>query len=246
MVQDSCWKRRDAQAYSVRRTQYEGLSTARHCRALCLVALLALLAAGCEDGGHFTVFGYTTRPNYDTSIRTVRVPIFKNLSMRDSTREGVEFQLTQAVVREIGLKTPYRVVGANCDADTELEGTIVNFIKTVINRNQLNEVREAQTTLTVEVVWRDLRTGEILSQPKAKPDPIPVLSDQPPNVNRQPGGPVTVTSDASFIPELGESITTSRQRNVDRLAVQIVSMMEAPWEAPPRCNTPVAAPPPPP
>lgn len=190
---------------------------------LCLVLLLA----GCEEGGHFTVLGYTTRPNYDTSIRTVRLPIFKNLTMRDSTREGIEFQLTQAVAREIGLKTPYRVVGGDCDADTELEGTIVSFIKVPINYNQLNEVREAQTTMTVEVTWRNLRTGEVLSQPKAKPDPIPVLSDQPPAT--QPKGSVTISSDASFIPELGQSMTTARQTNIDKLAVQIVSMMEKPW-----------------
>jgi hypothetical protein len=207
-----------------------------------LLVGLALFAAGCEDGGHFTVLGYTTRPNYDTSIRTIRVPIFKNLTMRDSTREGIEFQLTQAVVREIGLKTPYRVVGGNCDADTELDGTIVSFVKNVINRNQLNEVREAVTTLTLEVTWRDLRTGEILSQPKAKPDPIPALSDQPPNANAQVDRPVTITADASFIPELGESITTARKKAIDRLAVQIVSMMEIPWEVPPRCPTQPPAP----
>jgi hypothetical protein len=190
---------------------------------LCLVLLLA----GCEEGGHFTVLGYTTRPNYDTSIRTVRVPIFKNLTMRDSTREGIEFQLTQAVVREIGLKTTYRVVAAGCDADTELEGTIVSFVKNVINRNQQNEIREAQTTITVEIIWRDLRTGDILSQPRPHQDPIPVLSDQPPPT--QPKGGVTVTSDAWFVPELGQSITTARQDNINKLAVKIVQMMEKPW-----------------
>jgi hypothetical protein len=211
-------------------------------RFLGLLGSLLVLCAGCEEGGHFTLLGYTTRPNYDTSIRTVRVPIFNNLTLRDSTREGIEFQLTRAVVREIGLKTPYRVVGADCDADTELDGTIVSFVKMMINRNQLNEVREAQTTMTVEVIWRDLRTGEILSQPKAKPDPIPVLSDQPPNVNAQAKGPVTVSSDASFIPELGQSITTARQQNIDKIAVQIVSMMEKPWEIPERPCPPAPEP----
>jgi hypothetical protein len=38
-----------------------------------------------------------------------------------------------------------------------------------------------------------------------------------------------VQSVASFIPELGESITTAEKKNVDRLAIQIVSMMESPW-----------------
>ena len=203
--------------------------TPAHPWVLVLLGGLALSAAGCEDGGHFTVLGYTTRPNYDTSICTVRVPIFKNLTMRDSTREGIEFQLTQAVIREIGLKTPYRVVGGNCDADTELTGTITAFTKVPVNRNQLNEVREAETTMTVEVTWRDLRTGEILSLPKARPEPIPLLADQPPGAGQQQQVPVTVSSVASFVPEVGESITTARQKNINQLAVQIVSMMEKPW-----------------
>ena len=32
-----------------------------------------------------------------------------------------------------------------------------------------------------------------------------------------------------FIPELGGSLTTAEKQNVDRLAIQIVSMMEIPW-----------------
>jgi len=39
--------------------------------------LFALALCGCESGGHFTFLGYTTRPNYDTCIKTVYVPIFQ-------------------------------------------------------------------------------------------------------------------------------------------------------------------------
>ena len=45
-----------------------------------------------------------------------------------------------------------------------------------------------------------------------------------------PTPPALVQSRASFIPEVGGSITTARKSNVDSLAVQIVSMMEKPWE----------------
>jgi hypothetical protein len=38
-----------------------------------------------------------------------------------------------------------------------------------------------------------------------------------------------VQSIGGFIPELGQSITTAQQQNVNRLAIQIVSMMEKPW-----------------
>jgi hypothetical protein len=210
-----------------------------------------LLLPACTDSRSFTILGYSTQPNYDTSIRTVRVPIFKNLTQR----RGLEFDLTNAIVREIELKTPYKVVGANCDADTELTGSIFSYNKNILNRNQLNEVREAETTLSVEVAWKDLRTGEILTRPRrgettpAAPFlPAPGLlpgQDQPqapaqqspwgappgapppPGTPQQP--PVLVQSVATFIPEVGESLATAYQRNVNRLAVQVVSMMEKPW-----------------
>jgi hypothetical protein len=34
---------------------------------------------------------------------------------------------------------------------------------------------------------------------------------------------------ADFRPELGESLSTAQQMNYDRMAVQIVSMLEKPW-----------------
>jgi hypothetical protein len=196
----------------------------------CLLAGLAFLLPACTGDGHIEIFGYTSRPNYDMTIKTVHVPIFKNPSFR----RGLEFDLTRAIIREIEAKTPYKVVSDPCHADTELTGTIVNLNKTVINITPLNEVREAQTVLTATVVWRDLRpghVGEVLSAPKQPgPPPLPALlpPEGPPAVPPVPP-PATVTSQASFIPELGESITTAEQRNINNLAVQIVSLMEKPW-----------------
>lgn len=237
-------------------------------RALALLsgAAVACVLPACESGGHFTVLGYTTRPNYDCSIRTVRVPIFNNHTFR----QGLEFDLTRAVVREIEAKTPYKVV-SHCNADTELTGTIKGLTKNILNMTQLNEIREGETILTVEVVWKDLRTGKILSAPPRKPGeplPIEVLADPalsgpgnplPPTAASPPAfptspvvaadgqttGPAILTPDApdapkppppmlltsrgNFIPELGQSLTSSMQLNVNRMAIQIVNMMEKPW-----------------
>src|SRR5206468_642225 len=137
-----------------------------------LPAAVALLMPACNSDGHFCFLGYTTQPNYDTSIRTVRVPIFQN----NTYYKGLEFDLTKAVIREIETKTPFKVVSCG-PADTELSGKILGFNKTVLNYNQNNEVLELQTTLGVELVWRDLRpghTGDILSQPlPIKPGELP-------------------------------------------------------------------------
>jgi hypothetical protein len=209
---------------------------------------VALALPACEPGYNFTIFGYTTQPNYNCNIHTVYVPIFKNRTFY----KGLEFDLTRAVIREIEAKTPYKVISDCAGADTQLTGTIISFNKDILNRNQLNEVREAQTTLGVEVEWKDLRSGEVLSQPKrqgvlpaapslpsptATPGGVPVplgaagTAPPPPGapVVPPPPPPVLVQSIAGFIPELGQSLSTAQQQNIDRLAIQIVSMMEKAW-----------------
>jgi hypothetical protein len=210
-----------AALYSVLRTRYGVLF-------LRVLTVLVLLLPSCDWDGHFTILNYTTRPNYDTSIHTVRVPIFENVTLR----RGLEFDLTRAVIREIEAKSPYKVVSAGCAADTELKGRIVTLNKNLLNRNQLNEVLEAETILSVEIVWRDLRTGEILSRPRlGRPgDPLPPPPTLAPGAPPPPPPPpVLVQSVGGFIPELGGSLTTAEKQNVDRLAIQIVSMMEIPW-----------------
>ena len=136
-------------------------------KAIPLLALLACAAAAltlpsCESDGNFTVLGYTTKPNYDCSIHTVRVPIFKNRTFR----QGLEFDLTRAVVREIEPKTPYKVVGPDADADTELTGTIVTLIKSTLNVNPLNEIREQEMDVSVEVIWRNPAHRRIPLEPE--------------------------------------------------------------------------------
>ena len=78
--------------------------------------LLALLLAGC---------GYVVGSPFRPDVRSVAVPIFQN----DTYRKGVEFQLTEAVQKEMqqrGLQIaeePY--------ADTRLTGKIVEIQKQV-------------------------------------------------------------------------------------------------------------------
>jgi hypothetical protein len=191
----------------------------------CLLAAASVLLPSCQPGGNFTILGYTTQPNYNLEIHTVRVPIFKN----ETFYRGLEFQLTEAVIREIELKTPFKVVTAGCPADTELTGKITGFSKNIVNFTQLNNVREAETTLTVEVTWKDLRPGhigEFLSAPVPKPPSTEAINPPSPPANPPP---VLVQSVASYQPELGPSFATAQKQNVDRVAVQIVSMMEKPW-----------------
>jgi hypothetical protein len=235
-----------------------------------ILASCALLLPSCAWDGHFDVLGYSTRPNYDTSFKTIRVPMCKNRTYMTVTPvPGMEMDLHRALIREIQLKTPYKI--AQDDADTELVCTITNFTKNLLNFTPFNTVREAETIMIVELYWRNLRTGEILTKrsrrigdapipeqrepllvtpgsllppgsaplggaPVASAPTAPTIGPLPANdedvidpITKKKALPVVVRSVAQFRPELGESITTGIQRNIDRMAVQIVSVMEKGW-----------------
>jgi hypothetical protein len=188
-------------------------------------AAWALVGSSCQTPNSRGFFGYTLGPWHDTGYRTIYVPIFENRAFQSGPLRDLQYDLTKVVHQEIEQTTPWKVVHDRSRADTELLGMIVATPKQVINRNQLNEVREGEIIIRVEVVWRDVRTGEILSRPGvgrgANPAADPSAADPVPRV--------AVEARGRFVPEVGESLTTAIQRANKQLAVQLVSLMENPW-----------------
>jgi hypothetical protein len=171
-----------------------------HCRWLCTLLLIALLGlTGC---------GYRAGNIYGPEVRTVEVPIFQN----DTFRRGIEYQLTEAVQREIQSRTPFRLAKGR-GADTRLTGRIVDTRKDVLGETRWDDPRELQLSLAIRVTWEDLRTGHVLAQQDVplQPDALPL------------------TGQAEFAPEVGQSLATATKDSVQRLATQIVNMMEVPW-----------------
>jgi hypothetical protein len=204
-------------------------------RAIIASALGFFVSAGCQNDGQFTILGYTTRPNYDDSIRTVYVPIFANKVFQTTPHRELEMELHRAVIREIEIKTPYKVVSGSDSADTELLGTLLRFNKTLVNRNQQNEVREFEMNIVMELVWRDLRTGKVLSNPRKREPESQIGNEFDPNIVRPESGPeaatpVLVQATGRGLPEAGESGASAQKMACDRLAVKIAQLMEKPWE----------------
>ena len=214
------------------------LRNLRRSRAVYLLPLLMIAGlVGCTGDGNFKIFGYDSKPPFDPNIRSVYIPIFKNVSFIAGPHRGVEYELTQEVIEELNLRrTPIRVVSDPSRADTELIGTVILVNKLVHNRNTLNLNREFDVVLTAEVVWRDLRTGRVLSgsrnpsqpdQPERPFDPsLPPPPAPPPD---QVAIPVAITAYGRVLPELGESSSTGQQKAIKELARRIVDMMEQPW-----------------
>jgi hypothetical protein len=166
-----------------------------------LVALLALTAGLCGCG-------YTIGNAYQKDIATVYVPIFTN----EDYRRGVEFQLTEAVQKQIQQRTPFRLARDET-ADTKLTGKIKGIRKSVLGTTADNDPRTLQIQYQVDVTWEDLRTGRILARQNVSIDP---------DVTH-----LVATGD--FSPEVGQSLATATQTAIDKMARQIVDMMQAPW-----------------
>jgi hypothetical protein len=164
-----------------------------------LSALLMLAGSGC---------GYMLGGVYDPEIRSVYVPIFES----EDYRRGYEFELTEAVQKEIQKRSHFRLV-KQPQADTRLIGRIVAIRKDQLTQTGNNDSRQLQVQMAVEVSWEDMRSGRILAEETL---PVPVEF-------------VPVVSQASFAPEIGQSLATGKQQAFEKMARKIAEMMETPW-----------------
>lgn len=198
-------------------------------RLLLLIALSASVAA-CQSPYEFTLLGYSLSPRHSACIRTVRVPLFKNKTYV----RNLEVELTEAVVKRLHQVTPWRVVQSG-SADAELLGTIVAVAKRPILMNELNEVREADLALGVEIEFRDAHGQPLWLAPhseEATALPAPT-GDGPKTLPGAllpaTGRTVFIQRSAPFVPELGQSYASARSKVVQELAVEIVNILEDPW-----------------
>jgi hypothetical protein len=171
-------------------------------KRLSLLILIAL-ASGC---GYTTVGdepsgGYQWRSLYREDVKTVAVPIFVN---KDYTR-GVEFALTKSLVNQIEAHTPYKVVPRE-RADTILEGEIVSVGRDTVSEDPNTAIPQEQLMIvTVNFVWKDLRTGRIL-------------------VERR-----NFEQTATYYPTLGEGRFVGTQLAVEKLSLGIVQELQSDW-----------------
>jgi hypothetical protein len=166
------------------------------------IILAALSSSGCA--------GYRVgqRSLYRPDIRTVYVPMAQSESFRRYLGE----RLTEAVVKEIELRTPYKIVD-EASADSVLNVRLVSDAKRVLINNQYSEPRDVETDFFIQVSWVD-RRGDLIMTPAGIPA-APLLL----NIGQQ----------ADFVPAAGQSLTTAQQEAIVRLAEQVVGQMEMAW-----------------
>ena len=163
--------------------------------------LLSVLLAGC------TGYQLGNQNLFRPDIRTVHVPIVQS----ESFRRGLGERLTELMVKEIELRTPYKVVDAS-QADSIFQARIVDEHKRVIAENQFDEARDIETQMIVEVSWLDRQGQQLIQRTE-----IPLDEG------------IYIAQSASFVPEGGQSLITAQQEVMQKLSSQIVAQMELPW-----------------
>ena len=148
------------------------------------------------------------RALYRPDIRTVHVPI----ALSESFRRNLGERLTEAVVKEIELKTPYKVVDAD-SADSVLSLRLVSDSKRVLANNRFSEPRDIENDYFIQVSWVD-RRGDLIITPNGIPA-APLL--------------LNIGQAVNFVPEGGQSLATAQQEAIQRLAQQVVGQMELAW-----------------
>lgn len=151
-----------------------------------------LLAAGC---------GYTNESLHPQTVRTVYVEMFQSREFR----RGIEFELTEALRKQIDVSTPYTNTAPE-KADTILSGEVLEWRESSLGWDPIAiRPRETAGTLIIRYRWKDVRTGKL-------------LRDRPRFVT-------TVT----YVRPAGESVANGRLDAVGKMAHNIVSDMENSW-----------------
>lgn len=159
---------------------------------LMLLALAGLGSTGC---------GYSNKSLHPDSVRTVYVDMFQTREFR----RGIEFQLTEALRKEIERSTPYKNAAKN-RADTLIEGEVLAWKENAIAKDFVTDrAREIIGTLDIRVRWKDLRTGKL-------------LLDRP-----------NMVTTVEYVRPAHEEAYEGYQQAVEQMARRIVEAMETPW-----------------
>ncbi len=162
--------------------------------------LLGIIVSGCASDPNV---GYSSQSLYAPQFRTVAVPIFENNTMS----RQMEMMLTDAIVKKIQSRTPYRVVN-EMNADTLLTGTITDVELTPLNRSSVTGFdNEVMLKVTVDFEWMNLGTGTRIV------------------------GKRNFSADAIFIPSRpsSEPIEIGQFAAIEQLSSDIVDQMQAAW-----------------
>ena len=173
-------------------------------RVFTLLTLLLTLSslAGCAG------YQIGNETLYNTNIRAIHVPMVKSSVLRPHLSE----RITEAVVKEIELRTPYKVARDNY-ADAILNIEIVDYKQGINFKDKWGGPRQSELELQAKVDLVDRKTMALENSAQ-------FTIDQ---------GDFIAMGYSSMTPVAGQSSATAQQAAIDRLAQNIVNVLEKPW-----------------
>lgn len=145
--------------------------------------------------------GYTSQTLYPKDVQSVQVDIFANRTFY----RGAEFDLTEALSKQIELKTPYKVVSGR-RADTLLEGTIVAINQRLLSRRHDGGLpQQLEMQVIVDFTWRNLRTGKVITDRKG------------------------LMAVGRYVPPVGQVQATGQHEAMQAMADRIVAALAEQW-----------------
>jgi hypothetical protein len=171
--------------------------------ALLVAVWIGALFAHCGGCASDPTRGYASMTVFRDDVRTVAVPIFEN----DTFTRDVEFDLTEALIKEIESRTPYKVVD-RARADTILIGHVRQVELDQLSKSQLTGLsEEVILSVSIDFQWQHQQTGQLLLERRE------------------------FEGQGLFVPSRpsGEPIELGRYAAVQQLARDIVNEMQSPW-----------------
>lgn len=170
------------------------------CFTVALAIILLGVSGGCATDASQ---GYVAGGLFPDAVRTVAVPIFSN----DTFERDVEFELTDALIKEIEARTPYKVTASE-RADSILLGSIRRVEREEVSKSRRTGLsEEVVLSVFLDFEWRDLRTNRPLVQRES------------------------FAAHGLFVPSApaGEPIELGEFAAVQKLARMIVDEMQSEW-----------------
>ena len=161
--------------------------------------VFCMFIGGCGQGG---LSGYKNEWLHRRDIDNVYVEMFDTTSFR----RGFEYKLTDAICKRIEAQTPYKIVSDRDFADTILSGKLGSIGSGVLAMDrETGRPLEREVLFSVQVTWKNLRTGELL-------------------INNE-----RATGSSSYSSQLGQDFEYAAAVAANRAAERVVELMEEKW-----------------
>ena len=160
-------------------------------------ALALIVLAGCAGPS-----GYSNTSLFPDDVTSVCVEMFDNRSFR----RGVEYTLSDALVKRVLSQTPYKIVSDKNRADSIMSGQLTSIGESILTlEREIGAPLEKEVVLTAVVNWKNLKTGRLM-------------------INNE-----RVTAAASYSEFLDQDFTYASAVAANTLARKIVELMENNW-----------------